>query len=183
MKPTLHKFRPICALGIVSLFALFLAASQPHRVHHLLENLPAAAGHGDRGDAEINDRQPHHGAGHHHHSAHAQTSPQGHTHEERARDVEASANADDDLRSHPHADEEDAAPLHAHNDRPDANHDGQPKTDCATQSVAKHAHLSPVSAADLTLVFSFIARLSDYGTDISRFLVYLPFSPRAPPQV
>ena len=34
----------ICAISIVSLFVLFLTASQPHRVHHLFENLPQAGG-------------------------------------------------------------------------------------------------------------------------------------------
>jgi hypothetical protein len=33
------NFRSSCALGIISLFVLFLAASAPHRVHHLLEGL------------------------------------------------------------------------------------------------------------------------------------------------
>jgi len=204
VKPTLHKLRSICALGIVSLFAIFLAASQPHRVHHLLENLPAA-GHGDRNDADISDRQPsapraideklpaehdsrpadrqwkpHHGAGPHHHSDHAQTSRQGHTHEDPTRDAEPSTSGDDNLRSHAHEDQ--ASPLHAQNGPTDEHHDGQPKTDCATQGVAKHAHLSPIPAAEIALVFSFFARLADCRTALSGFLVYLPFSPRAPPQ-
>jgi hypothetical protein len=32
----------ICAINIVSLFVLFLTASQPHRVHHLFDNRPLA---------------------------------------------------------------------------------------------------------------------------------------------
>jgi hypothetical protein len=39
VKKILLNFRAICSLGTLSLFVFFLAASQPHRVHHLLENL------------------------------------------------------------------------------------------------------------------------------------------------
>jgi hypothetical protein len=41
VKANLDKLRSLCAVGTASLFALFLAVSQPHRVHHLLENFPA----------------------------------------------------------------------------------------------------------------------------------------------
>jgi hypothetical protein len=35
-----RNFHSVCSLGIISCFVLFLAASAPHRVHHLFENLP-----------------------------------------------------------------------------------------------------------------------------------------------
>ena len=38
------NFRSTCSLGIISCFVLFLAASAPHRVHHLFENLPKPHG-------------------------------------------------------------------------------------------------------------------------------------------
>jgi len=38
------NFLSACALGIISCFVLFLAASAPHRVHHLFENLPKPHG-------------------------------------------------------------------------------------------------------------------------------------------
>jgi len=34
------NLRSSCAVGIVSLFVVFLAASAPHRVHHFFEKLP-----------------------------------------------------------------------------------------------------------------------------------------------
>jgi hypothetical protein len=48
VKKANFSFRSSCALGIVSLFVYFLAASAPHRVHHLLEDLqfPADPEHG-----------------------------------------------------------------------------------------------------------------------------------------
>jgi hypothetical protein len=47
VRTTFHSFRSVCALGIVSLFGFFLAASAPHRVHHLFEkpSFPAANNH------------------------------------------------------------------------------------------------------------------------------------------
>ena len=39
LKKARSDFRSICSLGIVSLFLFFLAASAPHRVHHIFENL------------------------------------------------------------------------------------------------------------------------------------------------
>jgi hypothetical protein len=43
VKRIIFNFRAICSLGTLSLFVLFLAASQPHRVHHLLEDLRASS--------------------------------------------------------------------------------------------------------------------------------------------
>ena len=37
MRTAFRNFRSICALGIVSLFVLFLTVSAPHRVHHFFE--------------------------------------------------------------------------------------------------------------------------------------------------
>ncbi|HMF52445.1 MAG TPA: hypothetical protein VK603_27550 [Candidatus Saccharimonadales bacterium] len=208
MKPYLRKLRSLCSLGIVPLFALFLATSQPHRVHHLFENLPAAAGHEDSDDEihsgqqlpsahvagkTFTDERPrpverqvdtHHEAGHHPHAYHAQATPRGYAHEgPTTTDDRQLASADDSLRSHLPAHEDNPSPLHAQNDPTDAHHDGQQKTDCATQSVVKHSHLSSIPAADITFVFCFLARLSDNGTDTRRFFVYLPFSQRAPPRL
>lgn len=73
MKPIILTLRSICALGTVSLFALFLAASQPHRVHHLLENLSPAAGR----EAGAKDSQHSHAHDHEENSAplHAHNDP------------------------------------------------------------------------------------------------------------
>jgi hypothetical protein len=47
VRTAFRNFRSICALGIVSLFVLFLTASAPHRVHHSFEQpqFPVAHDH------------------------------------------------------------------------------------------------------------------------------------------
>jgi len=138
LKIALHTARALCAMGIVSLFTLFLAAAQPHRVHHLLENLPAVE--------------------------HAHLAGAAHT-----------------GQSHSHVHGGSSAPLHAHSDRPDANHDGRPKTDCVTQGIVKHAHL--VSNQSHNIV-SCARVFSHWRIAISRSLSHSSHSsigPRAPP--
>lgn len=39
-----RHLRSTCSLGIIASFVVFLAASAPHRVHHLFENLPKPYG-------------------------------------------------------------------------------------------------------------------------------------------
>jgi hypothetical protein len=39
-----RHLRSTCSLGIIASFVVFLAASAPHRVHHLFENLPKPHG-------------------------------------------------------------------------------------------------------------------------------------------
>ena len=45
MKIISRHVRSTCSLGVLCCFVLFLAASAPHRVHHLFENLPNTDGH------------------------------------------------------------------------------------------------------------------------------------------
>jgi hypothetical protein len=45
VKKVNFNFRSACGLGIISLFVSFLAASAPHRVHHLLEDLQLPPDH------------------------------------------------------------------------------------------------------------------------------------------
>jgi hypothetical protein len=135
----LDKLRALYSLGIVSLFTLFLAASQPHRVHHLLENLASIG--------------PSHVAGGVH-----------------------------DEESHPDDHVGPSAPFHAHNNRPDANHDGRPKTDCATQGIVKHA---PLASDQSPNIFSYDRVFLHWRMAASRVLTHSsrsPISPRAPPQ-
>jgi len=53
VKIILKHFRSTCALGVLCCFVLFLAASAPHRVHHLFENLPKTHGHDHHSDPSI----------------------------------------------------------------------------------------------------------------------------------
>ena len=43
MRSLRFNFGSSCAVGIVSLFVIFLAVSAPHRVHHFFEKLPFTA--------------------------------------------------------------------------------------------------------------------------------------------
>ena len=56
-----RSFRSGCALGVVSLFVIFLAASAPHRVHHFFENLPLhihSNSHNDHSGDNDHSRSP-----------------------------------------------------------------------------------------------------------------------------
>lgn len=67
MRTVFRNFRSICAVGIVSLFVLFLTASTPHRVHHIFEQPPPVAQKHFHGpDHEANDKD--HSQGHDHDS-------------------------------------------------------------------------------------------------------------------
>jgi hypothetical protein len=53
VKKILRNLRSALAIGIVSLFVLFLTVSAPHRVHHLFENLREPNHHGHHVHAAI----------------------------------------------------------------------------------------------------------------------------------
>jgi hypothetical protein len=60
------NLRSSCAVGIVSLFVLFLVASAPHRVHHFFEKLPfpVAETHSHAHDHPTSDTSQSHGQDH-----------------------------------------------------------------------------------------------------------------------
>ena len=67
MRTVFRNCRSICAVGIISLFVLFLTASAPHRVHHIFEQPPPVAQKHFHGhDHEANDKD--HSRGHDHDS-------------------------------------------------------------------------------------------------------------------
>ena len=53
MKIISRHLRSTCSLGIIASFVVFLAASAPHRVHHLFENLPKPHGHDHHAHSSI----------------------------------------------------------------------------------------------------------------------------------
>jgi hypothetical protein len=68
VRSLVFNLRSSCAVGIVSLFVLFLTAAAPHRVHHFFEkvSLPKAENHfhahhhhaGDKGHSHGDDHEP-----------------------------------------------------------------------------------------------------------------------------
>jgi hypothetical protein len=66
VRTAFRNFRSICALGIVSLFVLFLTASAPHRVHHFFEQLqfPVAHKHSHGHDHDAADTAHRHAPDH-----------------------------------------------------------------------------------------------------------------------
>ena len=58
VRTAFRNFRSICALGIVSLFVLFLTASAPHRVHHFFEQPQFPVAHEHAHDDRRRDSQP-----------------------------------------------------------------------------------------------------------------------------
>lgn len=109
------NFRSCCALGSIALFVLFLLASAPHRVHHLLENLSLRADLAEPEKIEDkkiyalptnNDNSPYHQDGrvhdHYFQLHHAPT-------------------AQNDVARHDHS-QENLTPLHANTTKPGTHH-------------------------------------------------------------
>jgi hypothetical protein len=71
--------RSTCSLGIIASFVVFLAASAPHRVHHLFENLPKPYGQDHhahpptQSDATDHSHTDHHAEAHSADPLHADT--------------------------------------------------------------------------------------------------------------
>jgi hypothetical protein len=197
-----HNFRSACALGIVGCFVLFLAASAPHRVHHLFENpqadevtrahthktaypllltaLSQSADSGDHnhpsGDHEkslAKDGQQDHVRGSHHGYASGNNHDRGRQHQGRA---ESQVEGESDGNGSD-------TPLQANTPHDDAHHDNSAQTVCLLQSAAQHSHLS--TAQSVSIIFlkvEFEERLDLLPLLLSPFNPS-PFSQRAPPKV
>ena len=160
MKNERKTFRSSCALGTVALFVLFLIASAPHRVHHLLENLPPPA----KPDASGVDTPRNH--------THAPDSHAAHSH-----DTESFQGAPSET------DSDGSAPTaHADRSQRDHNHDGSSSaTDCFVQTVAQQSHLAPAPIAPFA--FRAVVVSSTTCAPNLSFSDFHPFpgSQRAPP--
>lgn len=66
VRTVFRNCRSICAVGIISLFVLFLTASAPHRVHHIFEQsaFPAEDTHAHANDHDLDDATHSHGQDH-----------------------------------------------------------------------------------------------------------------------
>lgn len=184
-------FRSNLSLAIVALFVLFLVASAPHRVHHLLENLPPNA---DTFSAESGSRHTHlgqqarlaassddpHGA--HNPAANSHPHPHkanhdpAHAHAHHPRSTAPSVQA----VGAPESNETDATPLHTKAPRRDSHHDNSAQTNCILQAAALQAHFAPVDGA--AIIFSGSeGDLSTHSYPINYLFDPSPRSQRAPP--
>lgn len=198
--------RSLCSIGTAVVFLTFLAASAPHRVHHLLENLPPpkTERRHDRGlslSAAPNhqggvDRSPEsktqtsaHDHGIHDHSSHAHHHGKNvkHHHHNHAHKhshhthSQAPSPAPSESAAEPH--QGDAEPLHANAPKRDAHHDNSAETNCIVQAAAQHAHFAPVESAEI----AFFENEFDNQTRFRpiNFTSYdpSPCSQRAPPRL
>jgi hypothetical protein len=155
--------RSIISLGMISLLVLFLAASQPHRVHHLFENLPESGNSLQKNPPEAARAHPAHHPGPHDHGSHSHHAP-------------------DSRTAHAASPEDAASPLHAHTPRQDAHNDGgAAQTECLLQSVAQNSHLNPVHLAAAAVVGIDGERVADRPAVPFHLFNPSPFSQRAPP--
>jgi hypothetical protein len=145
----------IISLGMISLLALFLAASQPHRVHHLFENLPEAR------------------SGLHEHSGKNAGTHPAHDHENHSHHAK-------DPRAL-HAREAAGTPLQANSPRQDAHHEGSAQTECLLQSVARNSHLTPLQLLEAFVLTLADECPVDCPSASFRVFNSSPFSQRAPP--
>lgn len=196
MKRIKNITRSLCSLGTVILFLTFLAASAPHRVHHLLENVPApksdqprlrvlsiSAAPNSQGsvarsaESQTHSSAPDHAA--HDHSSHPHRHSHSHSHAHPTHSHDT-APVQTQTKTVP-APSSASEPLHANAPKRDAHHDGSARTDCIVQAAAQHAHYAPVEST----IIAFLDAESALRLAV-RFENFTPFDPspfcqRAPP--
>jgi hypothetical protein len=148
------NFHAYCAVGTVSLFVLFLIASAPHRVHHLLENLPLREGLAAQ--AHHHDDEEHRGT-------------------LTTRNQLAAHHGD-------HA-EQGSQPLHTNRADRDARHDNSTQTDCVVQTVTQHSQLAPVQSLGMIFVGIECAAYQLPAFEHVLHFSSAPFSQRAPSRI
>ena len=180
--------RSLCALITISFWVHFLAASAPHRVHHLLENLPRrdlAPNQGldkakstetvIRQAAGPAKRQAKPSRAHHHrdHGHDGHTHTHAHQHDHRHTPVTAVATINETDTA--------AAPMQTGAPRRDAHHDSSAQNDCLVQAAAQHTHIGQVACAEI--VATDTAQLDGLAQQDFTFAYFdpSPFSQRAPP--
>jgi hypothetical protein len=189
-----YNFRSVCALGIVSCFVLFLTAAAPHRVHHLLENLPYANEiiQEQSHDTPLNypsnqvaignqDRRSHHHAndGDHGHSSHRNNHNHDHGERDHGRPEPQAVNA---CPGHEHPPLSDA-PLQANTPHDEAHHDKSAQTICLLQAAAQLSHVSSFELLEIPCFGMENERRA--SRPVATFSLHnpSPFSQRAPPAI
>lgn len=184
-----NTLRSLCALITISLWVHFLAASAPHRVHHLLENLPRrepapnqrldkakpiepgrllAAG---PAKTQAKPSRAHHHRSHRH-DGHSHTHAHHHGHGHSPVTGAVTNNVTDTA----------AAPMQTGAPRRDAHHDSSAQNDCLVQAAAQHTHFGQVACAEI--VAADTAQLDGLAKQDFTFAYFdpSPFSQRAPPK-
>jgi hypothetical protein len=208
VKTAFTNLRAACSLGIIATFVLFLAASAPHRVHHLFENLPGEEQTARKGNhkrtsllspAALSQTSSHESdqergssperaknLANHRHRNH---SLGGDHHHESVKDENGNPRQDRssvtvDSRTDAPPLTESGIPLHADSPHNDAHHNPSAHTICLLQSAAKHSHLSATHSADLVLVYINVAKQpAEVRLQLLSLFNPSPFSQRAPPRV
>jgi hypothetical protein len=197
VKPIGYNFRSACALGIISCFVLFLAASAPHRVHHLFENLQypgevveeqtrtlsltASSQAVDVGDQAHKSHDHLANGDHgHHHGYHSHSRGNNHKHDHG--ELQTQSQAVNAAQSQEHATLPDA-PRHANTPNDDAHHDNSAQTVCLLQASAQHSHLTSIDLHEIP--FTGTGSAGDPARAGAAFSIYCPapFSQRAPPAI
>lgn len=206
MKIAFTNLRATCSLGIIATFVLFLAASAPHRVHHLFEELPkekqsarantdktaspllltALDKASDRGSDQglSSDRARNLGTPHRH------SHPLGSDHHhESVKDENGDPRQDRsaltvDSRADAPPLTESGIPLHADSPHDDAHHKQSAHIICLLQSAAQHSHLSATHFTNLVLVYRDAEKQPvEVALQLLSLFNSSPFSQRAPPRV
>jgi len=181
--------RSLCALITISLWVYFLAASAPHRVHHLLENLPRRGLLPPEEPNKTSTTQPRvihvnddaekkakpssaHDHRDHGHDGHTHTHAHQHDHRHTPVTAVATINETDTA----------AAPIQTGAPRRDAHHGSSAQNDCLVQAAAQHTHFGQTACAEIDATNT--ARLDGLDQQDSTFANFdpSPFSQRAPPK-
>jgi len=189
----------VVALGIAAFFVTFLVSSQPHRVHHLLENLPNSVDRAggeepasvavairppastprssqeSTAKAQSQKSPPVHKHTHQHGHRHA---PHSHDlgHEAPAVDVDQVAHNESPAHDHENS------PRHTQAPKNDANHNDSARTECTFQAAAHQNQLNLSACLGLAVE---IAETPQTRTEASQnYFVFRhsPSAPRAPPR-
>jgi ABC-type Zn2+ transport system substrate-binding protein/surface adhesin len=184
-------------------FLAFLAASVPHRVHHLLEHLPlpktnshevralslysapnppAAVDRSAESDAQssAHDHEDHdHSSNHHHRKKTGDHRDHSHSHAQHTHSRASSPTQSENVAEPNQTDPE---PLHANAPERDAHHNKSARTDCIIQAAAQHAQVGPMQSAP----FVFLGDEFDFHFAVQsvNFIAFdpSPLSQRAPPR-
>jgi hypothetical protein len=203
MKAINNISRALCCLGTAIFFLSFLAASAPHRVHHLLENLPPPkTANRDLRATSLSSPRDHSGASQPSSESQARSAAHDPTAHDRSSHPHHHGKKSTPLHSHSHShahhshrhdpapvqttnavapSQPESEPLHANAPKRDAHHDNSAQTDCIVQAAAQHGQFAPVQNVEIAFLKSqFDLRFAAQSVAFTAFDP-APFSQRAPP--
>jgi hypothetical protein len=192
VKKRYKTLRSIFAISSAAAFALFLTASAPHRVHHLLENLappPAenSQAKGDRLRADLSQGAPYKQAfaplAECHRHVHRDQITHDHCPAHKTpQTARAQTAPPDDFAGQPDAPPS-PFPSHANRPKRDAQHDRPAQSDCIMQAAAQHAHALPIGGFHVNCIATQSTGRSHHQQIRPIGYNPAPFSQRAPPRL